>query len=70
MIIITGSCRTPQTIRNKPISNMFMSLLSDIIPFTKMLSHHYADDTKLQMHATGTIFIVETRHFHALFPIS
>ena len=38
---------------------MFISL-SDIIPFTLALSHNYADDYKLQMCATGTIFIVET----------
>ena len=36
------------------------TVLSDIIPFTKVLSHHYAEAQELQMRATGTIFIVGT----------
>ena len=38
-----GALETPQTIANSPISHRFISLLSDIIHFTKALSHHYAD---------------------------
>ena len=43
MIIIKG-IETPQTIWNNPISYRFISSLSDVTPFTKALSHHYADD--------------------------
>ena len=35
---------TPQTIRPNPISHMFISILSDVITFTKTLSNHDADD--------------------------
>ena len=34
---------TPQTTWNNPISHRFISLLSDVIPFMKALSHHYAN---------------------------
>ena len=52
-----------------------------IIVFTKELSHHYADDAwtsnachglkcvpRAQMRATGSILILETWNFQALFP--
>ena len=35
---------TPQIIWNNPISDTFISLVSDIIPFTTAQSHYYADD--------------------------
>ena len=38
MIIISGTLETPQTIANNPISHRFLSLLSDIIPFTLALT--------------------------------
>ena len=36
--------KTPQTIWNNRISHRFISLLSDVIPLTKALNHHCADD--------------------------
>ena len=67
LLLSRVALETPQTILNNPISHKFICLLSDMISFTKVLSHHYADDAKLQMHATGTIFIVETWNFQTLF---
>ena len=43
MIIISGYLETPQTKANNPISYRFISLLSDINPFTLVLSHNYVD---------------------------
>ena len=59
MIIILSVLETPRTMWNNPISHRFISLLSDIIPFSKAQSHHYADEesTSNQIRATDTIFI-------------
>ena len=39
-----GTLETPQTIPNNHTSHRFISLLSDINPFTLALSHNYVDD--------------------------
>ena len=44
MIIITGTFRNTLTIWNNPILHRFISLLPDVIPFTKAFSHNYGNE--------------------------
>ena len=45
MIIITGTLETPQTSSNYMKQPYFTQVHQLVIPFTKAMIHHYADDT-------------------------